>query len=355
MDKNNGTLRPEKYARQVRKTLKGNIPINNYYVTHFDDLNSWLGQPLADLRDLTELLALIVKEGNGPDLVVGITNPTNESVSDSATKAKEVTTATALGPGPIGHGHDKTGTSATHSQDKAKNESSSGKAPDNNVKSKTTATHGHPIIQKKSKVANDKGDNVYGFGRALDIKFDLGGDDKETATSKSSKSGLSYGDGKITSSKPVNKGTNPIAANSHLLVRKYTFPPLTNPENEDPAAEETDYITATNLAKVKADRAKNPEAPETPYEKELRMRADPATPKWKKQLADKNRIYSLFVHPREKAVYSKALNLACAAIKKGECCAKTIQQSQELAEEMKGLYEAYEYAIEEAENKIMDE
>ena len=146
-----------------------------------------------------------------------------------------------------------------------------------------------------------------------------------------------------------------MAANSHPLVQKYTFPPPTTPENEDPATEETDYITATNLAKVKADRAKNPEAPETPYEKELRMRADPATPKWKKQLADKYRIYNLCVHPRETAVYSKALNLAYAAIKKGELCARAIQQSQELAEEMKGLYEAYEYAIEEAENETMDE
>ena len=354
MDKKNGTLCPEKYVRQVRKTLKGSIPINNYYVTHFDDLNTCLGQPLADLRDFTELLVLIVKEGNGPDPIVGITNPINESVSDSATQAKEVTTAIALG-----HGHDKTGASGTRSQDRAKNESSTDKAPDNNAKSKTTATHGHPTIQKKSKVANDKGDNEFGFGKlkgwALDKKFDLGGDDKEAVTSKSSKSGLSYGDGKKTSSKPVNKGINLMAANSHPLVQKYTFPPLTTPENEDPATEETDYITATNLAKVKADRANNPEAPETPYEKELRMRADPATPKWKKQLADKYRIYNLCVHPRETAVYSKALNLAYAAIKKGELCARTIQQSQELAEEMKGLYEAYEYAIEEAENETMDE
>ena len=137
---------------------------------------------------------LIVKEGNGPDPIVGITNPINESVSDSATA--------------LGHGHDKTGASATHSQDRAKNESSTGKAPDNNAKSKTTATHGHPTIQKKSKVANDKGDNEFGFGKlkgwALDKKFDLGGDDKEAVTSKSSKSGLSYGDGKKTSSNPVN-------------------------------------------------------------------------------------------------------------------------------------------------------
>ena len=331
----------QKCARSVRRALNGNVRLNNYYVNHFDDFLTWLGQPMSDLRDLADLLLLIIQEGNGETAVVAVSSNTTDNIASPASEqGKGETTTTSIE-------HGKSEALTMHGNDQVKTESSSGKCPSEGIKAKTPATHGHPIVQKKNKATRDKDDNEFGFklkGWALNDKFDLDGkEEKKTATTKPA------GKEKV---KERSIPLIPTKENVQALLQKYTFPKLSTPaEEENTVAKDDDYVKQTLLLKAKADAAKNPGAPETPFMKEERMKADPATPKWKKQLADKHRIYNLYASPLEMQVFSKALNTACAALKKGEECAKLIVERQCFAEEMRDVYQAYELECEEMANE----
>ena len=404
MENDKGKLTPHKFVRQLRKTLKGNgnVAINDQYVTKFDTLKAWLGQPMTDLRNLANLLVLVIKEGNGPNPeVVGIiTNPTDESATTTThgnpTIEKKSKSANDEDEIDFGFGKLKGWASDKNfdlgSEDSKPTTSKSvGKKPD------PIASNPHPWFQEftfppltkpinetssKSNVSGNvkksKGDEEFGFdklkGWAMDKNFDLGGDDKDATTGKSSKSGLSQGEGKKastksskspltfdagkpSSSKPMKLSPNPLVANLQNLLAKFKADDAAEEAAAAAAAtttEEFDFIKATNIAAVKAQRELNPDAPESPYELAIRMAADPATPKWKKLLADKYPIYKLSVHPAEEHVYSKALMHTIAAIKQGELCAKTIEARKKVAENMRVVYEGIEAEVDEAENDVMD-
>ena len=401
MDNDKGKFTPHKFVRQLRKTLKGNgnVAINDQYVTQFDTLKAWLGQSMTDLRNFANLLVLVIKEGNGPDLgVVGIiTNPTDESATTTThanpTIEKKSKSASDKDDNDFGFGKLKGWASDKNfdlggEDSKPTTSKSVGKKPD------PIASNPHPWFQEftfpplkkpinetsnKSNVSGNvkksKGDEEFGFdklkGMAMDKNFVLGGDVKDATTSKSSKSGLSQGEGKKastksskspptshagkpSSSKPMKLSPNPLVANLQNLLAKLKAEDAAEEAAAATTTEEFDFIKATNIAAVKAQRALNPDAPESPYELAIRMAADPATPKWKKLLADKYPIYKLSVHPAEEHVYSKALMHTIAAIKQAELCAKTIESRKKVAESMRVVYEGIEAEVDEVENEVMD-
>ncbi|KAL2040805.1 hypothetical protein N7G274_006263 [Stereocaulon virgatum] len=405
MDNDKGKFTPHNFVRQLRKTLKGNgnIAINDQYVAQFDTLKTWLAQSVTDLRNLANLLVLVIKEGNGPDPGI-ITNPTEESATTTThgipTIEKKSKSADDKDDDDFGFGKLK-GWAMNKNFDLGGEDSKPTTSKSGGKKSDPIASNPHPWFQEftfppltkpvnetssKSSVSGivkkSKDDEEFGFdklkGWAMNKTFDLGGDDRDAATSKSSSSSVSQGDGKKastksskplptsdagksssskpSSSKPMKLSPNPLVANLQTLLAKMKADDAAEEAAAAAAAttEKIDFIKATNIAAVKTQRELNPDAPESPYELAIRMAADPATPKWKKLLADKYPIYKLSVHPAEEHVYSKALMHTIAAIKQGELCAKTIESRKKLAENMRVVYGGMEAEVDEVENDVMD-